>query len=80
MDESPETAVEPIPKPKEHIKTAQTIMVQPGFNGAITSGQGRYAVAWGTFTTTETVTSTVTSKLTAICLSTTNYQTCDSLG
>ena len=78
MDESPEIAVEPIPKPKEHIKTAP-IMVQPGFNGA-TSGQGRYAVAWGTFTTTETVTSTVTSKLTAICLSTTNYQTCDSLG
>ena len=78
MDETPKISFEPAPKPKEQIKSVP-IIVQPGFNGQ-TPGQGCYAIAWGTQTTTETVTSTVTSKLTAICLSTTNYQTCGSSG
>ena len=79
MDEAPKITFELVPKTKEQINSAQAITIQSGLNGE-TPRQGRYEIAWGTFTTTETVTSTVTSKLTAICLSTTNYQTCGSSG
>ena len=55
------------------------ILVQPGFTKTY---KGRFLASyvWGTTTITTTVTSTTTTKLTAICKSTTAFQTCGSTG
>ena len=71
-------------KPSEHRTARQLsgvpVLIQPAFEAESRIRSGRYWLAFGTSTVTTTVTATTTSSLTAICRSTTSYNTCSTSG